>query len=143
LIGGDGTHRGIYELYKEVAARKLQISVVGIPKTIDNDILVIDKSFGVDTAVEEATKAIDSAHVEATAAENGIGLVKLMGRSAGFIAMYASLANRDVDICLIPEFPFEMDGPDGLLNYVKRRVQSKGYCVIVAAEGAGNSHMRN
>jgi len=138
-IGGDGTHRGIYELYKAVAERKLKISVVGIPKTIDNDILVIDKSFGVDTAVEEATKAIDSAHVEATAAENGIGLVKLMGRSAGFIAMYAALANRDVDICLIPEFPFEMDGPDGLLSYVKRRVKSKGYCVIVAAEGAGFS----
>jgi len=134
-IGGDGTHRSIYELYKEISKRKLRITIAGVPKTIDNDIPIIDKSFGFESAVEEATRAIRSADVEANAAEYGVGLVKLMGRHAGFIAMYASLANRDVNICLVPEFAFELGGPRGLLEFVARRLKFKRKCVIVVAEG--------
>jgi len=111
--------------------------VAGVPKTIDNDIAIIDKSFGFDSAVEEAQRAIDSAHVEACSAENGIGLVKLMGRYSGFIAMYATLASRDVDCCLIPESPFYMDGEGGLLQYIERRLKENRHMVIVVAEGAG------
>jgi len=135
-IGGDGTHRGIYVLFEEIQRRKLKIAIVGIPKTIDNDIPIIDKSFGFDTSVEEAQRAIASGDVEANAAEYGVGLVKLMGRYAGFIAMYASLAARDVNICLIPEFPFDLEGPRGVLEFVLDRVRKKRHCIIVVAEGA-------
>jgi len=138
-IGGDGTHKGMYELFKEISKRKLKISICGVPKTIDNDIPIIDKSFGFETAVMEATRAIESANVEANSAEYGVGLVKLMGRSAGFIAMYASLANRDVNICLVPEFKFELGGPRGLLRYIVRRLKAKKHCVIVVAEGASSA----
>nr|GFC61803.1 ATP-dependent 6-phosphofructokinase 6-like [Tanacetum cinerariifolium] len=100
-------------------------------------IKVIDKSFGFDTAVEEAQRAINAAHVEAESAENGIGLVKLMGRYSGFIAMYATLASRDVDLCLIPESPFYLEGEGGLFEYVERRLKDNGHMVIVVAEGAG------
>ncbi|GJM89511.1 hypothetical protein PR202_ga05712 [Eleusine coracana subsp. coracana] len=137
IIGGDGTQKGAYEIFKEIRKRGLKVSVAGIPKTIDNDIAIIDKSFGFDTAVEEAQRAIDSAHVEACSAENGIGLVKLMGRYSGFIAMYATLASRDVDCCLIPESPFYMDGEGGLLQYIERRLKENKHMVIVVAEGAG------
>ncbi|KAM0879106.1 hypothetical protein ACQ4PT_034436 [Festuca glaucescens] len=99
--------------------------------------MIIDKSFGFDSAVEEAQRAIDSAHVEACSAENGIGLVKLMGRYSGFIAMYATLASRDVDCCLIPESPFYMDGEGGLLQYIERSLKENKHMVIVVAEGAG------
>uniref|UniRef100_K3ZDH8 ATP-dependent 6-phosphofructokinase n=3 Tax=Setaria TaxID=4554 RepID=K3ZDH8_SETIT len=137
IIGGDGTQKGAYEIFKEIRKRGLKVSVAGVPKTIDNDIAIIDKSFGFDTAVEEAQRAIDSAHVEACSAENGIGLVKLMGRYSGFIAMYATLASRDVDCCLIPESPFYMDGEGGLLQYIERRLKENRHMVIVVAEGAG------
>ncbi|KAI9160710.1 hypothetical protein LWI28_010873 [Acer negundo] len=109
IIGGDGTQRGAALIYKEVEKRGLPIAVAGIPKTIDNDIAVIDKSFGFDTAVEEAQRAINAAHVEAESVENGVGIVKLMGRYSGFIAMFATLASRDVDCCLIPESPFYLE----------------------------------
>ncbi|OQU78332.1 hypothetical protein SORBI_3009G204601 [Sorghum bicolor] len=137
IIGGDGTQKGAYEIFKEIRKRGLKVSVAGVPKTIDNDIAIIDKSFGFDTAVEEAQRAIDSAHVEACSAENGIGLVKLMGRYSGFIAMYATLASRDVDCCLIPESPFYLDGEGGLLQYVEKRLKENKHMVIVVAEGAG------
>ncbi|RLM92277.1 6-phosphofructokinase isoform X2 [Panicum miliaceum] len=137
IIGGDGTQKGAYEIYKEIRRRGLQVAVAGIPKTIDNDIAVIDKSFGFDTAVEEAQRAINAAHVEASSAENGIGLVKLMGRYSGFIAMYATLASRDVDCCLIPESPFYLEGEGGLLEYIDRRLKENNHMVIVVAEGAG------
>uniref|UniRef100_A0A0R0HVU7 Phosphofructokinase domain-containing protein n=1 Tax=Glycine max TaxID=3847 RepID=A0A0R0HVU7_SOYBN len=110
IIGGDGTHKGAALIYEEVKKRGLQVAVAGIPKTIDNDIAVIDKSFGFDTAVEEAQRAINAAHVEVESVENGVGIVKLMGRYSGFIAMYATLASRDVDCCLIPESPFYLEG---------------------------------
>ncbi|GKA84528.1 ATP-dependent 6-phosphofructokinase 6-like protein [Tanacetum coccineum] len=134
---GDGTQKGAAVIYQEVRRRGLKAVVAGIPKTIDNDIPVIDKSFGFDTAVEEAQRAINAAHVEAESAENGIGVVKLMGRYCGFIAMYATLASRDVDLCLIPESPFYLEGEGGLFEYVERRLKDNGHMVIVVAEGAG------
>ncbi|XP_078149862.1 ATP-dependent 6-phosphofructokinase 6-like [Carex rostrata] len=137
IIGGDGTQKGASIIYEEIQRRGLKVAVVGIPKTIDNDIEVIDKSFGFDTAVEEAQKAIYAAHVEAESHENGIGLVKLMGRNSGFIAMYATLASRDVDCCLIPESPFYLEGEGGLLEFIEKRLKENGHMVIVAAEGAG------
>ncbi len=137
VIGGDGTLRGAMKLAEVVAARGQKIAVVGIPKTIDNDIPYIDQSFGFQTAFGEAAKSIRSAHVEAKAAPNGVGLVKLMGRHSGFIACYAALAESDANYVLIPEVPFTLDGPDGLLAHLVERVKRKGHAVIVAAEGAG------
>lgn len=137
IIGGDGTQKGAAQVHEEVQRRGLKCAVVGVPKTIDNDIAVIDKSFGFDTAVEEAQRAIDAAHVEAESAENGIGVVKLMGRNSGFIAMHATLASRDVDCCLIPESPFYLEGKDGLLEFCEKRLRENGHMVIVVAEGAG------
>nr|GME03449.1 ATP-dependent 6-phosphofructokinase 6-like [Ipomoea batatas] len=137
IIGGDGTQKGAEVIFEEIKRRGLQVAVAGIPKTIDNDIPVIDKSFGFDTAVEEAQRAISAAHVEATSTENGIGLVKLMGRHSGFIAMYATLASRDVDCCLIPESPFYLEGPGGLFEYIEKTLKEHEHMVIVVAEGAG------
>ncbi|KAL3655622.1 ATP-dependent 6-phosphofructokinase 3 [Castilleja foliolosa] len=137
IIGGDGTQKGAAVIYEEIRKRGLKVAVAGIPKTIDNDIPVIDKSFGFDTAVEEAQRAINAAHVEAASTENGIGLVKLMGRYCGFIAMYATLASRDVDCCLIPESPFYLEGKGGLFEYVEKKLKENGHMVIVIAEGAG------
>ncbi|XWS17676.1 hypothetical protein CRYUN_Cryun33cG0088100 [Craigia yunnanensis] len=137
IIGGDGTQRGAAVIFEEIRRRGLKVAVAGIPKTIDNDIPVIDKSFGFDTAVEEAQRAINAAHVEAESIENGIGLVKLMGRYSGFIAMYATLASRDVDCCLIPESPFYLEGSGGLYEFIKKRLKENGHTVIVIAEGAG------
>jgi 6-phosphofructokinase 1 len=138
FIGGDGTHRAANIIYQEARARKLKMTVVGIPKTIDNDIGIIDRSFGFDTAVEQATKAIDSARIEAECIPNGVGIVKLMGRSAGFIAAHATLADRNVDICLIPEIPIDMND---VLSQVDNSLRTMGHCVIVVAEGAGESLM--
>ncbi|KAK3426698.1 hypothetical protein EUGRSUZ_F03086 [Eucalyptus grandis] len=147
IIGGDGTQRGASVIFEEIRRRGLKVAVIGIPKTIDNDIPVIDKSFGFDTAVEEAQRAINAAHVESESIENGIGLVKLMGRYSGFIAMHATLASRDVDCCLIPESPFYLEGPGGLYEYVERKLKEDGHMVIVIAEGAGqellSESMRN
>ncbi|XP_058206676.1 ATP-dependent 6-phosphofructokinase 3-like [Rhododendron vialii] len=137
IIGGDGTQRGASVIYEEIRRRGLKVAVAGIPKTIDNDIPVIDKSFGFDTAVEEAQRAINAAHVESDSIENGIGLVKLMGRYSGYIAMYATLASRDVDCCLIPESPFYLEGAGGLFEYIEKRLKENGHMVIVIAEGAG------
>ncbi|KAM7509618.1 hypothetical protein LguiA_020071 [Lonicera macranthoides] len=137
IIGGDGTQKGASVIYEEIRRRGLKVAVAGIPKTIDNDIPVIDKSFGFDTAVEEAQRAINAAHVEADSFENCIGFVKLMGRYSGFIAMYATLASRDADCCLIPESPFYLEGPGGLFEFVEKRLKDNGHMVIVMAEGAG------
>jgi 6-phosphofructokinase 1 len=138
-IGGDGTLRGAQGIAEEIQQRGLKISVVGIPKTIDNDISYVERSFGFETAVSEAVKAIDAAHTEAKGARNGIGLVKLMGRESGFIAVYASLARSDVNFCLIPESHFSLEK---LLEYVRERLQSRGHAVIVVAEGAGQDLMQ-
>lgn len=138
-IGGDGTLRAALEVAREIESRKLDIAVVGIPKTVDNDILYIDESFGFETAFSAAETAITSAHDEAKGVPNGIGLVKLMGRNSGFIASYAALAMNDVNIVLIPEVPFELEGENGLLVYLKRRLEERHHAVIVVAEGAGQN----
>lgn len=143
IIGGDGTHRGAHALYLEAKSRGLKMAIVGIPKTIDNDIALIDKSFGFETAVGEATKAIISADVEARCTPYGIGLVKLMGRCAGFIAAHATLAARNVDLCLVPEVKFSLDGPNGIFAYIESQLKKNGHCVIVVAEGAGQDILKS
>ena len=141
IIGGDGTLRGGLTITKEIAERGSKISVVGIPKTIDNDIMFIDQSFGFQTAFSVATESIRSAHVEAQAAPHGVGLVKLMGRHSGFIACYASLAKSDANFVLIPEVPFALGGQNGLLPTLRRQIERSGHAVIVVAEGAGQDLM--
>ncbi|XP_037478144.1 ATP-dependent 6-phosphofructokinase 2-like [Triticum dicoccoides] len=136
-IGGDGTMRGAVAIFEEFKRRGLRISITGIPKTVDNDIGIIDRSFGFQTAVEIAQQAIDAAHVEAVSAVNGIGLVKLMGRSTGHIALHATLSSRDVDCCLIPEIDFHVEGKGGLFEFLYERIKKKGHAVVVVAEGAG------
>ncbi|MCW5831856.1 MAG: ATP-dependent 6-phosphofructokinase [Labilithrix sp.] len=136
-IGGDGTLRGAHAIAAEIAERGAKIAVVAIPKTIDNDIPHVDKTFGFETAVSMARAAIDAAHTEATSALGGVGLVKTMGRDAGFIAAHASLASVDVNVCLVPEVGFELHGPHGLLAHVERRLETRGHAVIVVAEGCG------
>ncbi|XP_022950529.1 ATP-dependent 6-phosphofructokinase 2 [Cucurbita moschata] len=137
IIGGDGTMRGAVKIFEEVCRRNLQVAVTGIPKTVDNDIGIIDRSFGFQTAVEMAQQAISAAHVEAESAVNGIGLVKLMGRSTGHIALHATLSSRDVDCCLIPEMEFYLEGDGGLFPFLERRLKENGHAVLVVAEGAG------
>lgn len=137
VIGGDGTLRGAEEIADAAAGRGVVLSVVGVPKTIDNDIPYIDHSFGFQTAFARATDSIKAAHTEASSTPNGVGLVKLMGRHSGFIACYAALASHDVDFVLIPEVPFSLDGAAGFLACLRQRVQRRGHAVIVVAEGAG------
>ncbi|MFP4516861.1 MAG: ATP-dependent 6-phosphofructokinase [Desulfovibrionales bacterium] len=137
LIGGDGTMRAAQKIQEEINHRKLKIGIIGIPKTIDNDIPFISRSFGFDTAVEKATEAIRSAHTEALGACNGIGMVKVMGREAGFIAAQAALALKDVNYVLVPEDKFEIHGPKGLIASLEKRLTQRRHAVIVVAEGAG------
>ncbi|MDM9632538.1 ATP-dependent 6-phosphofructokinase [Robiginitalea aurantiaca] len=136
-IGGDGTLKGCEAIGQEVEKRGLDISVIGIPKTIDNDIDLIDKSFGFETAFDVASPIIRDAHNEAKGAYNGIAIVKLMGRDSGFIAASASMAMPEVNFLLVPELPFQLEGKDGFLNLLKRRLKAKQHAVIVVAEGAG------
>lgn len=138
VIGGDGTHRGAHRIAVECVQRNINLAVAGIPKSIDNDVDLIDRSFGFMTAVEAAQEAIRSATIEAKCnLPNGIGVVKLMGRSSGYIAAYATLASGDVDLCLIPEVPVVLSGRDSCLDHLMKRVERKGYAVVVVAEGAG------
>ncbi|MGV3659327.1 MAG: ATP-dependent 6-phosphofructokinase [Prosthecobacter sp.] len=141
VIGGDGTLRGAAEITQEIEKRGLKKAVVGIPKTIDNDIRYLDKSFGFETAFDAAVQAVKCAYVEATGAVNGVGLVKLMGRDSGFIACYAALAGSNVDFVLIPEVPFELEGAGGLLEVLRHRLMRRGSAVIVVSEGAGQHLM--
>jgi len=140
-IGGDGTQRGTLRIAEEVERRGLNVAVVGIPKTIDNDLSFIEKSFGFETAVSEAVSAVADAHVEAHDAVNGIGLVKLMGREAGFIAAYTALGSREVNFLLVPELRFDLDGENGLLTHLERRLKKRNHALIVVAEGAGQEHL--
>jgi 6-phosphofructokinase 1 len=137
VVGGDGTMRGAISLVKEIAQRGLPIGVVAIPKTIDNDIHFIDRSFGFESAYSAAVDVIRAAHVEATGAHNGIGVVKLMGRHSGFIACQAAIASTDVDAVLIPEVPIELNGDCGLFEFLEGRLKRSAHAVIVVAEGAG------
>ncbi len=139
-VGGDGTLRGARAISEEIARRGLKIGVVGVPKTIDNDISYVQTSFGFDTAVSESRTAIESANTEALGVRNGIGLVKLMGREAGFIAAWATLANNDVNFCLVPEDTFTLQG---FLRALKERIMRRGHAVIVAGEGAGQNLFQN
>ena len=137
-VGGDGSLRCAREVAEECMKRNLKISVIGIPKTIDNDLQFVGRSFGFETAVAEAANVIRNAHVEAKGTSGGIGLVKLMGRDSGFIAAYASTANPVVNFCLVPEMAFELEGPRGLLTALENRFKAgKTHAVIVVAEGAG------
>lgn len=137
-IGGDGSLRCARDVAEECMRRGLRISVVGIPKTIDNDLNFVGRSFGFETAVAEAANVIRSAHVEAKGTAGGIGLVKLMGRDSGFIAAYASIANPVVNFCLVPEMAFALEGPNGILQALENRFAAgKTHAVVVVAEGAG------
>jgi 6-phosphofructokinase 1 len=138
-IGGDGTQRGARDIVEGVKKRNLPIAVVGIPKTIDNDVSLIQRSFGFETAVEATWEIITNAHSEAKAYRNGIGLVRLMGRESGWIAASAALANSNVNFCLVPEVPFDLHGPNGFLEHLKNRLRSKEHAVVVVAEGAGQN----
>lgn len=137
VIGGDGSMRGVDALWKEIRKRGLTIAVVGIPKTIDNDIPYVRHTFGFTTAVAEAAKAINVAEIEAKGMPNGIGLVKLMGRDAGFIAASACVASGNANFCLLPEVPFSLEGKKGLLALIEKRLPKRRHAVIVVAEGAG------
>ena len=140
-VGGDGTQRGALEIAQEIKKRGEDIAVIGVPKTIDNDIMYISRTFGFRTAIEEARDVLACAHVEASGAPNGIGLVKLMGRDSGFIAVEATLASQEANFTLIPEVPFNLEGPNGLCPLLKERLERKHHAVIVVAEGAGQNLM--
>jgi 6-phosphofructokinase 1 len=136
-IGGDGTLKGAHLIHKEAERRGYPLAVIGIPKTIDNDIPFVWRSFGYFTALEKAREVIDFAHNEAKGHLNGVGLVRLMGRSAGFIAAGATLASQEVNFTLIPEIPFRLEGPTGFLAALRRRLHDRHHAVVVVAEGAG------
>jgi 6-phosphofructokinase 1 len=137
VIGGDGSMHGAMRITDEVRRRGLRIAVVGVPKTIDNDIGFIDRSFGFVSAYSAAVDAIRAARVEATAARDGVGLVKLMGRHSGFLACQAALASTEADLVLIPEVPVVLDGECGVYASLDRVLARKGHAVVVVAEGAG------
>lgn len=136
-IGGDGTQRGGNDLYNEAMARGHLLAVVGVPKTIDNDVAFVSRSFGYLTSVEESAKVLHCAHTEAKSVPNGIAIVKLMGRHAGFIAAGATIASQDVNFCLVPEVPFKLDGESGLLATLTKRMRERSHALVVVAEGAG------
>ncbi len=136
-IGGDGTQKGALDIARVAKKRKLKLSIIGIPKTIDNDLSFVQKSFGFETAVSKAVDAVYGAHVEASNAINGIGIVKVMGRESGFIAAHTALAINDVNFVLIPEVPFDLSGKNGLLKHLEDRLKSRSHAVILVAEGAG------
>ncbi|PKP36959.1 MAG: diphosphate--fructose-6-phosphate 1-phosphotransferase [Bacteroidetes bacterium HGW-Bacteroidetes-15] len=136
-IGGDGTLRGAHAIHNEVLRRKQSITIAGIPKTIDNDISFIDKSFGFETAFTIANDIIRYAHNEAIGAYNGIAIVKLMGRNSGFIAAHAALSIHEVNFVLVPEVPFDLHGSNGFINALRKRLENRHHALIVVAEGAG------
>jgi 6-phosphofructokinase 1 len=142
-IGGDGTQRGGNDLFHEAKKRGHALSVVGIPKTVDNDVAFVSRTFGYVTAVQEAARVLDRAHIEARSVHNGIALVKLMGRHAGFIAAGATVASQDVNFTLIPEVPFQIDGRNGFLAALKQRIQKRSHALVVVAEGAGQQLLEN
>ena len=136
-LGGDGTLRGAHAIWEEIDRRNRKIAVVGVPKTVDNDVSFVYKTFGFDTAVGKAREVLDCAHAEAVGAPNGIGLVKLMGRDSGFIAAHATLATLEVNFCLVPEVPFDLYGKGAFLDMLEQRLKEREHAVVVVAEGAG------
>jgi len=138
-IGGDGTQKGALALHEEAKRRGRILSVIGIPKTIDNDLSFVQRSFGFETAVSRAVMAVSAAHTEAESAINGLSLVKVMGRESGFIAAHTALASGEVNFVLIPEVPFDLEGPGGLWENLKDRIARRQHAVVLVAEGAGQS----
>ncbi|MBN1654678.1 MAG: ATP-dependent 6-phosphofructokinase [Deltaproteobacteria bacterium] len=138
-IGGDGTLKGAHAIRNEIERRGLKIAVIGVPKTIDNDINLVSRTFGFETAVGSALESLRCAHSEAEGAINGIGIVKLMGRNSGFVAAYAALASGDANFVLVPEVPFEFDGPNGFLSHLEKRISERHHALVVVAEGAGQN----
>jgi 6-phosphofructokinase 1 len=136
-IGGDGTQKGALAIAEEAERRGRELAVVGIPKTIDNDLAFVQRSFGFETAVAEAVRAVAGAHAEARGAPAGVGLVKVMGRESGFIAAHTVLATNEVNVVLVPEVPFALAGEGGLLAHLERRLAARHHAVVLAAEGAG------
>ncbi len=136
-VGGDGTLRGAGDIAREAQRRKLPVAVVGVPKTIDNDVKYIARTFGLSTATEKAREVLDCAHNEARSVFNGVGLVKVMGRDAGFIAAFATLASQEVNFTLIPEVPLRLEGDHGFLEVLRRRIATRHHAVVVVAEGVG------
>ena len=141
-IGGDGTQKGALALHEEAKKRGRKLAVVGIPKTIDNDLSFVQRSFGFETAVSKAVEAVSAAHTEAESAINGLGLVKVMGRESGFIATHTALASNEVNYVLIPEVPFDLEGPNGLWESVKARMERRHHAVVLVAEGAGQNLLK-
>jgi 6-phosphofructokinase 1 len=139
MVGGDGTLMASKKIADEISHRELKISVICIPKTIDNDIFLVSRSFGFDTAVDVATLAIKGAHNEAASYPNGIGLIKLMGRHSGFLAATAALAQQDANFVLIPEVDILLDGKTGFLKALENRIKQRKHAVIIVAEGAGQN----
>ncbi|MDR1575725.1 MAG: ATP-dependent 6-phosphofructokinase [Treponema sp.] len=135
-IGGDGTQRGTLDIAEEVDRRRIKIALIGIPKTVDNDFALLDRSFGFNTAVEKAVEVVAAAHMEASSAINGIGLVKVMGRESGYIAACTALASHEVNFVLIPEVPFNLEGYNGFLHHLEERLKRRRHAVIIVAEGA-------
>ncbi len=140
-IGGDGTLRGADDIARIVKKRRLPIAIIGIPKTVDNDIAFVERTFGLETAFSAAAEAIRSAHTEAVGAPAGIGIVKVMGRMSGYIAASAALAMNEVNFVLIPEVPFGLQGPKGLFALLEKRLRDRNHAVIIAAEGAGQEYV--
>jgi len=136
-VGGDGTLKGAHAIHEEITKRRLPISITAIPKTIDNDICYIERTFGFETAVTQSFDIIKNAHNEAKGAYDGIALIKLMGRDSGFIAAHAALAVEEANFVLVPELDFDLGGPNGFLAHLTRRMQAKHHALIVVAEGAG------
>jgi 6-phosphofructokinase 1 len=141
VIGGDGSLRGALAIHQEARRRGLALAVIGIPKTIDNDIAFVKQTFGLETAFAVAAESIRSAHIEAKGAPNGLGIVKVMGRNSGFIAANAALALNDVNYVLVPEVPFDLEGPKGLYRVLEERLRRKQHAVLVVAEGAGQQYV--
>jgi 6-phosphofructokinase 1 len=139
-VGGDGTQRGGHALFQLARQRGHALAVVGIPKTVDNDVAFVSRTFGYLTAVQEASSVLDHAHAEARSVQNGIALVKVMGRHAGFIAAGATVASQEVNFCLIPEVPFKLEN---FLAALKQRIRKRGHAVIVVAEGVGQDWLGN
>jgi 6-phosphofructokinase 1 len=142
-IGGDGTQRGSKALYDEARRRGYTLAVVGVPKTVDNDVPFVSRTFGYLTAVQEAARVLDRAHTEVKSVHNGIALVKIMGRHAGFIAAGATMACQDVNFTLVPEIPFRLEGTNGFLSVLERRIRERRHAVVVVAEGAGQDLLQN
>jgi 6-phosphofructokinase 1 len=136
-VGGDGTQRGAQHIAEEMSRRRNRVAVVGIPKTIDNDLSFVERSFGFETAVSRAVESVQAAHVEARDAIDGICIVKVMGRESGFIAAHTALATNDVNFVLVPEVPFDLDGQNGLLAHLEARMRARHHAVLIVAEGAG------